>query len=317
MCGARAGVGLVLTLFFLLPALAETYISTSSIFELGVSARAMGLGGAFIGLADDEAAAFYNPAGLPQLPELKLSSQFSRPFGSFSYSAFGAAGWGLGGYLLLLDSGLLEGRDLYGNPTGTFRYTETGLILGLGHRIKENLSLGLQVKVYGLAFPTPGFGLSLSPCLLFQREGRTYGIVWRNLLNTPIAYADGHTEPWVSDIAVGIAWRVGDATYLLDFTENLISRGDLSCVRMGVEYSGYRPLILRAGKNRDWSSLGLSVYWRGLRLDFAYLLHHTLPDTYFLSLQIDLKSPGLDFKRGKFPGQSFKKTTGHTEGTET
>jgi len=288
MRGARAGVGLVLILLCALPVLAESYISTGSVFELGVSARAMGLGGAFIGLADDEAAAFYNPAGLPQLSGFKLASHFTRPFGVFSYGTLAAAGRGWGGYLLLLDSDTLERRDLYGNPIGTFRYTETGLVLGLGHRASGNLSLGLQVKVYGLAFPTPGFGLSLSPCLLFRGESRTCGIVWQNLLNTPIAYLGGNTEPWMSDIAVGIAWRVGDTTYLLDFTENLIARGDLSCVRMGVEYSGCRPLTLRAGTNRDCSSLGFSVHWRGLRLDFAYLLHYVLPDTYLLSLQIDL-----------------------------
>ena len=280
----RVGAGFLVGLLLAFPSLAESHISTASIFELPISARVAGLGGAFIALADDEAAAFYNPAGLPQLSELKLSSHFTRPFGAFSYGTVGTAGSGWGGYFLLLDSDTLEERDLYGNPTDTFRYTSFGLVLGIGHGMSRGFSLGLQAKAYGLAFPTQGFGFSLSPCLMFRESARTYGIVWRNLLNRPIQYADGHTEPWITDIAVGIAWKFGDETYLIDFTENLITRGDISCVRMGCESRRFYPLVLRAGTNREGSSFGFSVYWSDLRIDFAYLLHYALPDTYVISL---------------------------------
>lgn len=44
----------------------------------GVGARAMGMGGAFTGVADDYSAMYYNPAGLGQLKKLEV-------FGSFSY----------------------------------------------------------------------------------------------------------------------------------------------------------------------------------------------------------------------------------------
>jgi hypothetical protein len=36
--------------------------------------------------------------------------------------------------------------------------------------------------------------LSFSPSLLFQDGARTYGIVWRNLISTPIQFINGHTE---------------------------------------------------------------------------------------------------------------------------
>ncbi len=295
MAWKGASVVFILSILLSSPAMAESYISTASIFELPISARVAGLGGAFIALADDEAAAFYNPAGLPALSETRLSSQFTRPFGAFSYGTLGAAQPGWGGYFLLLDSDTLEERDLYGNPTGTFRYISMGLVLGFGYELSGGLSFGLQVKAYGLAFPTQGFGLSFSPCLLFQSGARTYGIVWRNLLNWPIQYADGHTEPWISDVAVGIAWKLGRETYAIDFTENLITRGDISCVRMGVESTRYYPLILRAGINREGVAFGFSVHWGGLRLDSAYLLHYALPDTYLLSISYRWETDLLSF----------------------
>ncbi len=288
MRGAWVGIGLLLSLCVVWPSpAANSYISTASIFERGVSARTLGLGGAFIALADDESAVFYNPAGLPQLSRTRLSSLYSRPFGSYSYGVLGAAERGWGGYLLLLDSDTLEKRDLYGNTIGSFRYTSTGLLLGWGYQATSNFSLGLQVKGYGLASPTQGFGLALSPAILFQEGPRSYGIIWRDLISTGTQFSDGHNEPWISDMAIGFAWRFDKVTYCIDFTENLITRGDIRCVRMGVESTYFYPLILRAGTNRDWSSFGLSLYWGDLRVDFAYLLHYALPDSYIVSLSYE------------------------------
>lgn len=279
------GVGLILSLFAALPSLGDdAYISTASIFDFGVSARVMGLGGAFIALADDEAAVFYNPAGLPQLSGTSFSSLYTRPFNAYSYGVLGAAEPSWGGYLLILDSDTLEERDLYGNPIGSFRYTSTGLLLGWGHQLSGSFSFGLQAKGYGLATPAQGFGFALSPSVLFHEGPRSYGIVWRNILNTGTRFSDEHTEPWVSDVAVGLTWRFDDAVVCIDFTENLITRGDIACVRMGYEYTDLGPLTVRAGTNRDWSSAGFSVRWQDLQIDFTYLLHYALPDSYVASL---------------------------------
>lgn len=288
MRGAWVGIGLALSLCMVLSVMAnDSYISTASIFELGISARVMGFGGAFIALADDEAAVFYNPAGLPQLSGTRFSSLYTRPFGAYSYGVLGAAEQRWGGYLLILDSDTLEKRNLYGNPIGSFRYTSTGLLLGWGHQLSGSFSFGLQAKGYCLATPVQGFGLALSPSVLFQEGPRSYGIVWRNILNTGTRFSDGHSEPWLSDIAVGLAWRFDDATLCIDFTENLITRGDIGCIRMGYEYTGLGPLILRTGTNRDWNSAGLSVCWKDLRIDFAYLLHYALPNSYIASLNYE------------------------------
>jgi len=291
MRGAWIAIALVLSLCMVLPAMSDdSYISTASIFEIGVSARSLGLGGAFIGLADDEAAVFYNPAGLAQLSKTKFASLYTRPFSAYSYGVFGAAERSWGGYLLILDSDTLEERDLYGNPIGNFRYTSTGLLLGWGHQLTSSFSLGLQVKGYALASPTQGLGLALSPSVLFQEGPRSYGIVWRNILNTGTKFSDDHSEPWISDMAVGFAWRFEKLTYCIDFTENLITRGDIRCVRMGCEYTGFGPVVLRAGTNRDWSSVGMSVHRQNLRIDFAYLLHYALPDSYIVSLSYERTS---------------------------
>ncbi len=45
--------------------------------ELGVGARAAGLGGAFVGIADDYSAIYWNPAGLGQMSRMELNLGFS------------------------------------------------------------------------------------------------------------------------------------------------------------------------------------------------------------------------------------------------
>ncbi|OGR84207.1 MAG: hypothetical protein A2636_03510 [Elusimicrobia bacterium RIFCSPHIGHO2_01_FULL_64_10] len=46
--------------------------------DLGAGARAMGLGGAFVGLADDSRAVYYNPAGLAGLGRNEVSADYGR-----------------------------------------------------------------------------------------------------------------------------------------------------------------------------------------------------------------------------------------------
>lgn len=45
---------------------------TGSDLEMGVGARAVGLSGAFVAVADDASAVFWNPSGLTQLPDNEL-----------------------------------------------------------------------------------------------------------------------------------------------------------------------------------------------------------------------------------------------------
>jgi long-subunit fatty acid transport protein len=74
----------IICLFFLLvtgAANAQQIEISSSLNPVGSGARAMGMGGAFIGVADDATAASWNPAGLVQLEKPEISfvySYFSR-----------------------------------------------------------------------------------------------------------------------------------------------------------------------------------------------------------------------------------------------
>ncbi|MCL6643302.1 MAG: hypothetical protein K6T71_08330, partial [Candidatus Bipolaricaulota bacterium] len=76
-----------------------------TVFDIGAGVRPVGLGEAFTGLADDEYALFYNPAGLATLTGGRASILYQSHFGASTYlSAFGSFG-NFGGGLIFFDFG--------------------------------------------------------------------------------------------------------------------------------------------------------------------------------------------------------------------
>ncbi len=85
----------------------------------GVGARAISMGGAFVGLADDYSAVFWNPAGLTQLKgsNISLSASFIIPKGSYQYSTAG------------IDEETLSA--VHTAPTGTyFKQVSDNMVIG-------------------------------------------------------------------------------------------------------------------------------------------------------------------------------------------
>src|SRR6266850_6391202 len=62
------------------PALATRY--AGEFLRIGVGARALGMGSAFVGLADDGTSAYWNPAGLATLRSREATAMHAEQFGS-------------------------------------------------------------------------------------------------------------------------------------------------------------------------------------------------------------------------------------------
>lgn len=131
--------------------------------ELGVSARAMAMGDAFLSIADDASAVYYNPAGLTQLAEREaLFTHISYPadinyeFVALAYptSRFGGV-WGVGFYML--NAGWMPYRGDYGvalNPTQTFAAKDYALSFSYGRSLTDRFRVGATLKIIDELYDT-------------------------------------------------------------------------------------------------------------------------------------------------------------------
>jgi hypothetical protein len=123
--------------------------------ELGVSARAIGMGEAFLSVCDDASAVYYNPAGLTQLMDrealfthVTYPADITYDFVALAYPTprFGGV-WGLG--FCMLDAGDMDLNpyEVGLNPTQTF--TAKGYALGLsyGRSLTDRFNVGITFKI--------------------------------------------------------------------------------------------------------------------------------------------------------------------------
>src|SRR2546427_12495934 len=130
----------------------ETGGAPGSWLSTYVSARSLGLGGAFVGAADDASTVVWNPAGLSTLVPNELRMDAARLFEDTTISAFQFAVPGnklpsFGLSVLTLRSGAFERTDEMNNPLGTFNESETAYILTMSRALTPRFALGVNSKL--------------------------------------------------------------------------------------------------------------------------------------------------------------------------
>ena len=144
-----------LTFLFFTNSFAQTVTGTASLAapleNLEGSARDLALGSAFVGIADDTSALFFNPAGLSGLksPDVALhhNSYLAGTFQETLTAGFPAGS--LGGLAFALDYvgwGSLDLRDAYGASEGSFNDSDVGFTAGWGMKWVPGFSVGLAVR---------------------------------------------------------------------------------------------------------------------------------------------------------------------------
>jgi len=243
---------LLVVLLAAVPVCAEgDYTDTAAVMRLGLGARALGMGGAHIAVADDAAVIYYNPAGLGRLEEFSLTSMYSNQYGAGSYFGLGAAGMNLGAAVLRFGSSGIEETDEYGNPIGEFGVSETAAIAGYGRTVFSGLSVGGALKYYNQDLPgNSGSGFTADVGILYELlEGKALvGLVGRNLFGS-VSYASGLKDSFERSFGVGVSFTP---------MENLLVAADA--------VNGRRPdrqswLGIRAARR---GPAGGGILWRGI-----------------------------------------------------
>ena len=129
--------------------------------KIGIGARASGMGGAFVAVADDPSAVFWNPAGLARLDTDKTSVMVNHIEWPASVNVDQATLVLVGSLMFVERHRLLAPSQSVLFPMGSIAIGAMNRIFGVG-LLKLQLASVSPVQMYWLAFAG---GVAASPCV--------------------------------------------------------------------------------------------------------------------------------------------------------
>jgi hypothetical protein len=256
---------------------------------IGVGSRPLGMGGAFVGIADDVTAGYYNPAGLANLNYPQISLMHSEQFGDLVNYDYGAVGipfgtdmsFGLSIMRLGVDgipdtrNALIDGQtgelindinNIYArldySRITEFSNQDWAFYLTFAKRQSENFYWGANIKIIRrdiAEFSATGIGFDLG-AFYVPLENLTIGANLQDITTTLIAWDTGRNELVSPTLKLGSAYKItgflgGYIMPVLDFDIRFENRRFASQFNLGpVSFD------VRAGLEVDISDL---VYIRG------------------------------------------------------
>lgn len=262
--------------------------------KIGVGARQVGMGESFTGIADDQAALYYNPAGIASLSQIGIAATHTRWFADLTHQFVGFVlplknNGSVGLSATGLNSGETEITTIE-QPDGTGEsFTYQALALGVSYAryltdrfttgltlkyVQENLyneaATGFAVDV-GTLLKTGFYGTRIAMCL--TNFGTGMKLAGRDLVS-----ADGTLEtqtfPLPLNFRVGIGADILGPTdaFIKSRFQHLIFAFDYNHpndhperANLGLEYGFHQTLFFRAGYKINYDESGFS-YGGGLAL---------------------------------------------------
>ncbi|MEW6608202.1 MAG: PorV/PorQ family protein [bacterium] len=266
--------------------------------KIGQEARVAGMGEAFVGLADDVSALYWNPAGLSQLEEREASFMYLKPFTDVSGLGYGYLSsafptnegvWALS--LSYFDYGSEEKYDNLANSHGTWEASDICLSFGFGRKVNENVAFGFSLKAIEEDIDTedaPGLAVDCGVLYKPDIENMKIGAAIKNIGPKVKFRTDSDSLPL--SLKLGLSYLLPNApvTLVLDST---IPNDNKSYIGIGGEYNYKEALAIRlgykGGPQDEGSGLtaGFGIKHPKLNFDFAYQPASDLGNSYVVSVR--------------------------------
>lgn len=191
-------------------------IATAAFNNIGVGARPLGLGGAFVALADDSNAADYNAAGLGYVDDIHLGYTYAQRFsGLINYNA-------LSSVIPLGRIGSI-GADLGQLTENSEIYREQTVRISYGNALFKQFAIGANLKLFLVSFDetnefvaeNPYFVHTSSSAFSFDLgviakpfQSLSLGASVENLLPADMTISDTQTDPVPLNMRAGLAYRL-------------------------------------------------------------------------------------------------------------
>jgi len=308
----------LLTLFSILilvggAALAQGYVPDP--MSIGVGARSLGMGRAYVGVAEDGDALFMNPAGLALSVNPKLSSMYASLMGDVTYTVIGGVypygeNSAIGAGMINSFTSDIMLADSDGTPAGTGNWGSSIMFLSAGtnlnsipafKNINKDILVGGTFKYFSTGgsgsndvadvSDSSGTGYSADLGVLYPAtDYLTLGVNFQNILSSKINRSAGLDEDLLSTVKLGgklcLIGKDGKAytthgsrRLYLNADYDMFTDGRISVPHYGLEFWPTGNLALRAGVDDTSMTAGIGVRMAGLEFNYAYHPFNGIDDT--------------------------------------
>lgn len=267
-------------------------------------ARPAAMAGAFSAVADDVNSLLYNPAGLNELRGPQITASHMEWLDgirdddvALGMPLYGLGAWGLGAtYLYAQD----QGRDNWGNATGSFNDFDFSMQAALALQLGDRAGVGVVYKIYRQGYASNfnmGSAVDFGSRIAFFNRRLVLALSAMNLGTT--AALGSNYAPLPVTLKGGTAWRPL-REWVLAFDYSYEPVNFLSNYRFGTEYTkpindsftaAFRAGYLIGPSNDAGSlagmSLGLGIKWNYIQVDYAFAPMGDLGNSHRVSMTYD------------------------------
>lgn len=255
-----------------------------------VGARPMAMGEAFVGVADDGNAVYWNPAGLCFINHLEVNSMYADLYGVGVKNTYLSM-------ILPFQNRIMLGADWFRIrfKDDELAYSNNQFNIAFAYQIFDRFSIGTNIKYLKTRaeldrkFEEKGSGWGGDiGFLLNYSEKLKFGLVAYDFFGTRIKYKDGSSEKYRKrNIRVGASYRpLTDLLLAMDIDDRF---------HLGSEYLFLNRFAVRGGIQKDIQtsddfiySFGLGLNWQLISFDYSYTIYPALENTSRFSLRIIL-----------------------------
>jgi hypothetical protein len=303
----------------------DNYKYAGEFLNVGAGARALGMGGAFVAVADDGTTAYWSPGGLPLLKSKEISFMYCQQFKNLvktnyisyvhpesRWGAFGISWLRLGvedipktGYIDANqnnmqdfndkdDDGVKDPGELYiEHPIqiGSFDDVEEGFFVTYGAKIGEKFSAGLNLKyIRQLLAENSSTGWGVDVGGLYEvLDGFKVGFNLQDVTKTKLKWdsISKHEEIIPTSMKFGAAYTkdISEIKSIITLSWSLDTKYGTE-MQYGVEWWLMNAVALRVGLNNNELTVGTGLRLATFQVDYAFIGHDDLGNTHRISTSV-------------------------------
>lgn len=272
----------------------------------GTGARAMGLGRAYVAVADDPTAVFWNPAGLELVPRATFTLFHNQLFEGTLYDFMGFAyptlTYGtIGAGFTRLGTGDIPITTKNNVRLGEMNYEEDELYISYGKKLPYNLYGGFTFKFRRQQFSfinqnASGLGLDLGAMYRPNWEGKLleglgFGISYRNLISPDLKPGSKvENEPYILTFGLVKGLQMGESgkvNLVMDYQQSEF----VSALHTGTEYVFRDMGTVRLGFDNSSLAVGAGINYSFMHIDYSFgsnISSGDFPPTHRFSITFEI-----------------------------